>query len=478
VTDYTTVIGLEVHVQLSTHSKLFSPAPSGALGEPNTRVHAIDLGLPGVLPRPNAAAIELAVRTALALDGRVQTVSRFARKNYFYPDLPKGYQISQFEEPVCLGGTVPLGGGRSCRLHRIHIEEDAGKLTHGDLGTLVDLNRAGMPLVEIVGEPDLRTPADAHAFLVHLREILRYAGVSDCDMELGSMRCDANISLMPFGSTQYGTKVELKNLNSLKMVQRALEYEERRQAAILAAGGRIAAETRGWNDEAGESRSQRSKESAPDYRYFPDPDLPPLVLDEAMIERQRDALGELPQHRRARYRTDFQLPEHDIAVLTQERAVGDWFEALVAVGVEPKTASNWTMSEVLPAQRHLTTPLAGFPVSPGQLCELVQLQSRGALTQVSARKVFQHLLAHGGAAEAAMHELGLLRIVDRGSLQPLVAAAIEALPEAVTAVRVGKERAMDALKGHVMRATKGRADPGVVDSLLREALDLGPAPAA
>jgi len=475
VNDFTTVIGLEVHVQLLTNSKLFSPAPSAALGDPNTRVHVVDLGLPGVLPRPNAAAIELAVRTALALNGAVQRVSRFARKNYFYPDLPKGYQISQFEQPICVGGAVPLGDGRSCRLTRVHVEEDAGKLTHGDIGTLVDLNRAGMPLVEIVGEPDLRTPADAHAFLHNLREILRYAGVSDCDMELGSMRCDANISLMPTGSETFGTKVELKNLNSLKMVQRALEYEERRQAAILAAGGRIAAETRGWNDEAGESRSQRSKESAPDYRYFPDPDLPPLVVDEAMIERQRRALGELPECRRTRYRTEFQLPEHDVVALTQDRAVGDWFEALAATGVEPKTASNWTIGEVLPAQRSLTTPLAEFPVPPARLCELLQLLARGALTQVSARKVFQHMLAQGGGAEAAMHELGLLRIVDRDVLKPLVAAATAALPEASAAVQAGKERALDALKGHVMRATKGRADPGTVDALLREALDLPPA---
>jgi aspartyl-tRNA(Asn)/glutamyl-tRNA(Gln) amidotransferase subunit B len=467
---FTTVIGLEVHVQLATDSKLFSPAPSGALGDPNTRVHAIDIGLPGVLPRPNRAAIELAVRAALALDGEVQRVSRFARKNYFYPDLPKGYQISQFEQPICLGGAVPLGDGRSCRLHRIHVEEDAGKLTHGEIGTLVDLNRAGMPLVEIVGEPDLRTPADAHAFLHHLREILRYAGVSECDMELGSMRCDANISLMPVGSERYGTKVELKNLNSLKMVQRALEYEERRQAAILAAGGRIAAETRGWNDEAGESRPQRSKEEAPDYRYFPDPDLPPLVIEDTTIQRQREALGELPQHRRTRYRDTFLLPEHDIAVLTQDRAVGDWFETLVATGVDPKTASNWTMSEVLPAQRALATALAQFPVTPTNLCALLQLLARGAVTQVSARKVFQHMLARGGSAVAAMDELGLARIVDPQELQPLVQAAVAALPEASAAVRAGKERALDALKGHVMRATKGRADPTVVDDLLRTCL--------
>jgi aspartyl-tRNA(Asn)/glutamyl-tRNA(Gln) amidotransferase subunit B len=474
VSDFTSVIGLEVHVQLATRSKLFSPAPSAALGEPNARVHPIDLGLPGVLPRPNATAIALAVRTALALDGEVQRVSYFARKNYFYPDLPKGYQISQYDQPICRGGAVPLGDGRSCRLHRIHIEEDAGKLTHTDAGTLVDLNRAGMPLVEIVSEPDLRTPADAHAFLLHLREILRYAGVSDCDMELGSMRCDANISLMPAGSTRFGTKVELKNLNSLKMVQRALEYEERRQAAILAAGGRIAAETRGWNDDAGESRPQRSKENAPDYRYFPDPDLPPLLVDDALLARQRDLLGELPARRRERYRVDFALPEHDVAALTQDREVGDWFEAVVAAGTEAKTASNWTISEVLPAQRDLATPLAAFPVAPRDLHALLQLLACGTLTQVTARKVFRHMLARGGSAEAAVQELGLSRIVDRAVLQPLIDAALGALPEAAAAVRAGKDRALDALKGHVMRATKGRADPDLVDVLLRTAIGGAP----
>ncbi|MEO6597296.1 MAG: Asp-tRNA(Asn)/Glu-tRNA(Gln) amidotransferase subunit GatB [Planctomycetota bacterium] len=470
MTTFTTVIGLEVHVQLATHSKLFSPAPAAALGDPNTRVHVIDLGLPGVLPRPNATAIALAVRTALALGGNVQRISRFARKNYFYPDLPKGYQISQYEEPVCLGGTVPLDGKRGCRLHRIHIEEDAGKLTHGDLGTLVDLNRAGVPLVEIVSEPDLRNPIDAHAFLVNLREILRFAGVSDCDMELGSMRCDANISLMPAGATEYGTKVEVKNLNSLKMVQRALEYEERRQAAVLSAGGRIAAETRSWNDETGESRPMRSKESAPDYRYFPDPDLPPLVLDEAFIEAQRRALGELPQARRQRYREVYGLPEYDIDALTQETRTGDWFEAVVRAGTGAKTASNWVMSDVLPAQRERATPLADFPVTPERLAELLRLLDQKALTQVSARQVFRHMLDHNGTAADAMSELGLLRIADPKVLEPLVAAAIVALPEAAAAVRDGKDRAIDALKGNVMRATKGRADPVLVDELLRTAI--------
>jgi aspartyl-tRNA(Asn)/glutamyl-tRNA(Gln) amidotransferase subunit B len=470
---YTTVIGLEVHVQLATQSKLFSPAPAAALGEPNTRVDLIDVGLPGVLPRPNAHAIALAVRAAIALEGDVQLRSRFARKHYFYPDLPKGYQISQFDRPVARGGRVPLGGGRFCRLHRLHVEEDAGKLTHTAIGTLVDLNRAGVPLVEIVSEPDLRAPHEAHAFLHHLREILRFAGVSDCDMELGSMRCDANISLMPAGAAEYGTKVELKNLNSLKMVQRALEYEERRQTAILAGGGRIAAETRSWHDEVGESRSMRSKETAPDYRYLPDPDLPELVLDEAFVASQREAIGELPEARRRRYAEAFGLAEHDVEQLVQDTTVGAWFERVVAAGCDAKAACNWIVSDLLPACRERGEAIGAAPIQPATLAELVGLVDAGELTQTAARKVFRHLLEHRVGAREAMQALSLGRIADPTVVEPLALAAVRAMPEAAAAVRDGKDRAIDALKGHVMRATKGRADPDLVDRLLRDAIGRG-----
>ena len=467
---FTTVIGLEVHVQLATDSKLFSPAPVAALGEPNTRVHFVDLGLPGVLPRPNARAIELATRAALALGADVQLRSEFARKHYFYPDLPKGYQISQFDKPIALGGEVPLGDGQSCRLHRLHVEEDAGKLTHTAIGTLVDLNRAGVPLVEIVSEPDLRAPEQAHAFLHHLREILRFAGVSDCDMELGSMRCDANISLMPTGSDTFGTKVELKNLNSLKMVQRALEYEERRQAAILSAGGTITAETRGWHDEIGESRSQRSKENAPDYRYLPDPDLPVLQLDEAFVTAQREQIGELPAHRRDRYRDSFGLGEQDVAALAQDREVGDWYERVVAAGADAKSACNWVIEDVLPALKERGLDLARSPITPERLAELLALLADKTLTQTTARKVFAHLLDNAVSPQQAVRDLGLGRIADEATLQPLVAAAIAALPAAAADVAAGKHKALDALKGHVMRASKGRADPQVLDALLRAAI--------
>ncbi len=467
---FVTVIGLEVHVQLATASKLFSPAPAAALGDPNTRVHAIDLGLPGVLPRPNQKAIELAMRASLALGAVVQPLSRFAREHYFYPDLPKGYQISQFDQPLALGGSITLPDGHRCRLHRLHVEEDAGKLTHTDIGTLVDLNRAGVPLVEIVSEPDLRSPAQAHAFLSELRHVLRFTGVSDCDMELGSLRCDANISLMPVGSETFGTKVELKNLNSLKMVQRALEYEERRQTAVLAAGGRVAAETRGWHDELGESRSQRSKEQAPDYRYLPDPDLPPLVIDEASIAEAQAALGELPAARSERYRAAFGLSEVDVRVLCSERAIGDWFEQAVAVGGEPKAVCNWIVADVLPAMHERNLDLATFPISPLRLASLLRLCDAGAVTLVAAKKVFRHLLEHDLEPAGALRALGLDRTTDPAVLQPFVLAAIAALPEAAAAVRAGKDKALDALKGHVMRASTGRADPAVVETLLRAAI--------
>src|SRR5262249_27824186 len=363
----------------------------------------------------------------------------------------------------------PLGDGRSCRLVRIHMEEDAGKLVHTDAGTLVDLNRAGVALIEIVSAPELHAPADAHAFLHELREIVRYTGVSDGDMELGSLRCDANISLAP-PAGPLGTKVEIKNLNSMKMVQRALEYEQRRQAAVLASGGRIAQETRLWNDGQAETRPMRSKEFAEDYRYFPDPDLPPLLVDGALVEAQRRALGELPAARRARYRQQYLLPEHDVAVLTQDKALGDYFEALAAAAGEPKTASNWVMTDVLQALRERALDAAAFPVTAPSLGELLRRVGSGELTLPSARQAFRRMLDRGEDARAAILALGLQRIGDAPTIAPLLEQAIAARPEAAAAVRAGRLRALDALKGHVMRSTRGRADPALLERLLRERL--------
>ncbi len=468
-TNYVPTIGLEVHVQLATRTKMFSPTAYAPGAQPNSIVHAIDLGLPGTLPSPNALAVRLAVRAAFALEGSVQRASRFARKHYFYPDMPKGYQITQYEKPFCLGGRVPLGDGRFCELQRIHMEEDAGKLVHTDAGTLVDLDRAGAPLVEIVTEPQIRSAEDAHAFLVSLREILRFASVSDCDMELGTMRCDANISVAVPGAP-LGVKVEVKNLNSFKMVQRAIDYEVRRQTASLAAGLRIVQETRLWNDEKGETRSMRSKEQAADYRYIPDPDLPPLELDEAVLREERAAVGELPLARRERYRAQFALPSHDVDALTQDKATGDWFERTVALGADPKAVSNWIMAELAKAARDRGTSLDALPVTPKRLADLVASVHSGELTATTARMAFLHMLEHDVDVRAAIAVLGLSRIDSDATLQPLVERAIAELPAAAVDVRNGKRKALDALKGHVMRATKGKADPQALETLLLRAL--------
>ncbi len=463
-------IGLEVHVQLDVRTKLFSTAPAAAGGEPNTRVSPVDLGLPGALPVLNAQAVRVALRAALALDGQVQGHTLFARKNYFYPDLPKGYQISQYDAPFCLGGSVPLGGGRACRLQRIHLEEDAGKSMHGGQSSLVDLNRAGVALIEIVGAPELHSPADAHAFLVHLKQILMFAGVSDCDMEKGSLRCDANVSLRPKGSDQLGTKVEIKNLNSFKAVERALAYEVRRQTAILAAGGALAQETRLWNEERGETAPMRSKESAPDYRYFPEPDLPPLEIGAALLDEVRAALPELPAARRARWRRDYALPEHDLDVLLAEPQIAEYFEAVARASGEPKAASNWVMGEVLRAVRERGVRIADLPAAPERLAELLLALRQGRVHHQAARKVFAHMLEHGASAAAAIAALGLAQAGDRDALEPIVRGIVAANAKAVADYRAGKDKAFHALKGLVMRAAGGKADPKVVDELLRAQL--------
>ncbi|MCA8958087.1 MAG: Asp-tRNA(Asn)/Glu-tRNA(Gln) amidotransferase subunit GatB [Planctomycetes bacterium] len=465
--EFETVIGLEVHVQLQLASKLFAPTEYAAGGEPNTRVSVIELGLPGVLPALNERAVELAIRAGLALESTIGARVHFDRKNYFYPDLPKGYQITQLDRPLCVGGRVPLGEGEFGALQRIHLEEDAGKSSHHAAGSLVDLNRAGAALIEIVGQPDLRSPEQAFRFLTRLKQILQYAEVSECDMEKGSLRCDANISLRPVGSETLGTKVELKNLNSPRMVERALEYEVRRQTAILATGGKVTAETRGWHDELGESRSQRSKENAPDYRYLPDPDLPVLELDAAFVAARRAEIGELPTARRDRYRAAHGLGADDAEALTRDRTVGDWFEQVVAAGADAKAACNWLVEDLLPRLRERGLGLAVSPIAPGRLATLIGLVQQKSLTQPAARQVLDHLLDHDVTPEQAVRELGLGRIADEVTLRPLCEAAIAELPAAAADVAAGKDKAIDALKGRVMRATKGRADPQVLDAVLR-----------
>ena len=470
MTDFEPVIGLEVHCQLAVRSKLFSDAPADHGGDANTRVSIVDIGLPGVLPTLNEQAVEVAVKAALALEGEVQLRTKFDRKNYFYPDLPKGYQISQYDQPFCVGGRIPVDAERFTELERIHLEEDAGKSMHTDDGSLVDLNRVGSALIEIVGRPDLRSAQDAHDCLVNLKQILRYAGVSECDMENGSLRCDANISLRPRGATELGTKVEIKNLNSFKMVQRALDYEIRRQSAALAGGGTIRQETRLWNEERGETAVMRTKESAPDYRYFPDPDLPPLTISPALVTRLQEQLPESPHARRQRIAEEHSLPEHDLDVILADRELADYFEAVAAGTGDAKAASNWTMTEVLRTlhERHLTADAC--PVAPAQLADLINALGSGRINHPAARRVFAHMLEHGGSAAAAIAALGLQQISDHDALRPIIQRVVEASPKAVADYRAGKEKALHAMKGLVMKETKGKADPAAVDELLRDAL--------
>ncbi len=471
MSSWETVIGLEVHVQLNLKSKLFSSVAYGFGGEPNSRVSVVDMGLPGVLPVLNKQAIKIALRAAIALEGEINQTTTFDRKNYFYPDLPKGYQISQFNHPYCIGGRVPLGNGKFGELERIHMEEDAGKSMHSQIGSMVDLNRAGSALVEIVGKPDLRTPADAHAFLDNLKLILQYAGVSDCDMEKGSLRCDGNISMRPKGSKTLGTKAEIKNLNSFKMVQRSLEYEERRQIAILSQGGQVAQETRLWNDEKGVTATMRSKESAQDYRYFPEPDLPPLHISDALINQVRESLPELPLARRQRWIDEFKLPEHDAHVLTADRNLADYFEDTAKACGDVKTASNWVMSEVLRTVNDSNLTVQNFPIQPERLAGLIQAIGAGKINRNAGKKVFQHMLEHDDDAAASIQKLGLQQISDPKALQKIAARVMQENPKPVEDYRNGKEKALHALKGLVMRETQGKANPSAVQDILVELLN-------
>ncbi len=472
------MIGLEVHTQLRTRSKLFSPAPVVFGAEPNTRTSEIDLGLPGVLPVPNAHAVELAVRLALALGCRVHPESIFARKHYFYPDLPKGYQISQYEEPFATGGAVPIeqdGVEKGVPLVRIHLEEDAGKLIHDDAVTgagvsHVDLNRAGVPLVEIVSEPALRTPAEAGAYLRSLRAIVRWLEVGDADMEKGQLRCDGNVSVRRVGDPKLGTKVELKNLNSVRGIEKALAYEIARQIEVLEGGGRLHQETRGWDERAERTRPQRSKENAADYRYFPDPDLGPLRLDLEQIERWRAALPELPAARARRFEQAFELPGADARQLTDERALADFLEETVRLGAAPKAAANWILRDVLERVRGRAGGVLATALEPAHLAELLSLCAAGKLTTASARQVLAEVARSGARPADVMRARGLEALSDAGELTALLESVLAANPEPLAKLRAGEAKLSNFFVGQVMRATGGKADPAVVRALLEARL--------
>ena len=475
------VIGLEVHAQLLTETKIFCGCSTAFGAPPNSQVCPVCLGLPGALPVLNKRAVEHAVRTAAALDCTVHDTSIFARKNYFYPDLPKGYQISQYEEPLATDGHVEYvddGAARRVRIMRVHMEEDAGKSIHDgfpDSGgkTYLDFNRSGVPLVEIVTQPDLRTPAEAARFFQRLRRILLAAGVNDGNMEEGSLRCDANVSVRPRGAEALGVKVEIKNLNSFRFLERALDYEVGRQSALLERGGTVVQETRLWDVAGGRTVSMRSKEEAHDYRYFPDPDLPPLVLDPDWVARVREELPELPEARKRRLAADHGLPERDAALLADDPDLSSFFEAAAAACGNAKAAANWIMGAVAHRMKTLGVGIAGTKVTPASLGALIRLVDAGTISNSVARDVFEKMAATGRPPEAIVDAEGLSQIGDAGELEAAVRQALLENPAAVSKYRAGKTGALGFLVGQVMRATRGQANPRVVNQLLEEALGTG-----
>ncbi|MFL5505265.1 MAG: Asp-tRNA(Asn)/Glu-tRNA(Gln) amidotransferase subunit GatB [Gemmatimonadales bacterium] len=466
------VIGLEVHVQLATRTKMFC-AQANAFGhEPNSLIDPYTLGLPGALPVPNAEAVKLGTRAALALGCTVHPVSIFARKHYFYPDLPKGYQISQFEEPLATGGQVwidsPERGRISIGVTRLHLEEDAGKSLHDRLPgrTAVDLNRAGVPLAEIVSEPDLRSPAEARAYLTLLRQLLVYAGVSDCSMEKGTLRVDANISIRRLGETKLGTKTEVKNLNSFANVEKALEVELVRQVGVMEAGGTIRQVTLLFNAGNGTTREMRSKEGSNDYRYFPDPDLPPLVLEPAWIEEQRVSLPELPDAKRERFASQFGLPAYHAATLCAERPVADYFEGTVEAGAEPKAAADWILETVLTDYNES----GAFPVAPERLAALTALVKDGTVSKQAAKQVYGELAATLESPHAVAERLGLVQVSDTGALEGWVDEVLAAHTAEVARYKGGEVKLIGFFVGQVMKKSKGKADPKAVQPILQAKL--------
>lgn len=474
---YETVIGLEVHVQLETASKMFCGCAVEFGAPPNTRTCPVCLGLPGSLPVLNRRAVDLGLRTAVVLDCRVQPESRFHRKNYYYPDLPKNYQISQYQyaghPPLATDGRLTLeadGASRPVRIRRVHLEEDTGKLLHAEGRSLVDYNRAGTPLMEVVSEPDLRSPEEARMFLAQLRAALQYAGVTTGRMEEGTLRCDANLSLRAPGGP-HGTRTEVKNMNSLRSVERALRFEEARQLELLARGEPVLQETRHWDEHRGVTFSSREKEEAQDYRYFPEPDLVPLLIDEAWIARVRAALPELPEARRRRYAETFALPEHDARLLVATRAMAEFFEETVRRCPQPKAVANWLVGDVAAYLNAAGRELEDVPLTPQAFAELLQLLDRGTLSGRLAKDVLDEMLRTGRTAGEIVAERGLVQISDEGALAEMVDGVIAEHPGPVRDVRAGKDRAVAFLVGQVMKRSRGRANPEVVNRLLRARLN-------
>lgn len=473
--NFETVIGLEVHVELKTDSKIFSPAPNHFGAEPNANVTVIDLAYPGVLPVLNKRAVEYAMKAAMALNCEIATETDFDRKNYFYPDNPKAYQISQQDNPIGKNGWIEVevnGEKKKIRINRVHMEEDAGKLTHTGKGySLVDLNRAGTPLIEIVSEADMRSPEEAYAYLEKLKAIVQFTGVSDCKMEEGSLRCDANISLRPVGQEEFGTKTELKNLNSFNFVKRGLEYEEKRQEEVLLSGGEILQETRRYDEATGKTILMRVKETADDYRYFPEPDLVNLIIDDEWKDRVRAEIPELPDARKQRYVGELGLPEYDAMVLTLTKEMSDFFEAVITEGADAKQASNWLMGEVSAYLNAEQKELHDVAMTPQGLAGLIKLIENGTISSKIAKKVFSELIEKGGDPETIVKEKGLVQISDEGALLKIIGEVLDANEQSVEDFKSGKGRALGFLVGQVMKATKGQANPPLVNKLLAQEIE-------
>jgi aspartyl-tRNA(Asn)/glutamyl-tRNA(Gln) amidotransferase subunit B len=479
VNDWEAVIGLEVHAQLRTRTKIFCGCSTRFGAPPNSQVCPVCLGLPGALPVLNRQAVDYAIKAALACGCGVQPCSVFARKNYFYPDLPKGYQISQYELPLALGGGLEIsvdGKSKYVGLTRIHMEEDAGKSLHegfpdSDRRTYVDYNRSGVPLIEIVSEPDMRSAAEAAEFFSRLRSILVWLEVSDGNMEEGSLRCDANVSIRPRGQTTLGTKAEVKNVNSFRYLEKALAYEIRRQIDVIESGGRVVQETRLWDTSTGRTHSMRSKEEAHDYRYFPEPDLPPLLADSARIERVRATMPELPEARNRRFVSEYGIPAYDAGVLTQSLALADYFEATAKAAKNSKAASNWIMGELLRTLNERGQSIADVPIRPPALAGLIALIDQGTLSSSIAKGVFAKMYDSGRSAEDIVREEGLAQNSDEGALSAIVYDVMRGHADAVAQYRSGKRQTFGFLVGQVMKGSGGKANPKLASDLLKRALE-------
>ena len=468
---FETVIGLEVHVELKTDSKIFSPSPAHFGAEPNTNTNVIDLGYPGVLPVVNKRAVEWGMKAAMALNMTVARESKFDRKNYFYPDNPKAYQISQFDQPIGENGWIDIevnGETKRIGITRAHLEEDAGKLTHKNGYSLVDLNRQGTPLIEIVSEPDIRTPEEAYAYLEKLRSIIQYIEVSDVKMEEGSMRCDANISIRPYGQDEFGTKTELKNLNSFTFVKKGLEYEEKRQEQVILSGRVNNQETRRFDETTGTTKLMRVKEGSDDYRYFPEPDIVPMIISDEWMEEVRKTIPELPDARQRRYQEELGLPAYDAHVLTLTKEMSDMFEQTVALGADPKLASNYLMVDVNAYLNKVQQELKDTALTAEGLAGMIKLITDGTISSKIAKKVFAELIEHGGDAAQIVKEKGLVQVSDSGQLLTWVNEALDNNPKSIEDYKNGRDRAIGFLVGQIMKASKGQANPQMINKMLLE----------